>query len=124
MSRPLKLSDLNPVFREALATFEAMRRFGFTPDQIYMSVGQRSLFCTVKSSIASESFSIRMGPMPLSKEEFQAEWEKVCELWKNGTEKEHLRIWDHSVARTQTAQLLVLLKAKGIRVPIMQKGKN
>lgn len=113
----MKLSTLNPIFREALATHEAMRKLGFLPENIFASIGSGSLFVEVET--LGKRFSIRIGQMPLSFEKFSAVWTEATHAYNSGSDDELYEIWDHSLIRRELPKIMAKMKEKGIVIPAL-----
>ena len=133
MSKPKKRKSTGinrlaykPCICEALAMFEALRRLGFSADDIFCAHYPNETAIILKTQ--GKEFIITCGNSGMSTEKFRSLWTKACAMW-NGTEpgmstKQREVIFEGSIILRQGGGglgMVAALQAKGFDVPIMQK---
>jgi hypothetical protein len=118
----MKLSELHPVWREALACQEALRRLGFTSDDLFVSrCKDGRLLVHVESVHYGLTVNIPVGDSgalrSLSQEEFGRGWSQAAEARNGATVDELEHAWRDSLIVRQGVQLIVNLKMHGIELP-------
>jgi hypothetical protein len=118
----MKLAELHPIWKEALACFEALRRLGFVSDDIYMA---RHTDGRMKLVVLSVSYGLIANPMCGDKfafkarpiEEVMSEWAEAAELWNHGTDEERQSLWEQSLIGRHGVALVTDLLRYGIHAP-------
>jgi hypothetical protein len=117
------------VLQETWAYFEALRRLGFRPDDIFFVTGNGipdtlpvpsvcpCVFVLLKHS--GEEFSINVGPFKGKAEDQEKMWLQMAAGIADGTyDEEELQIvWENSRAFRDSVALVTTLRAKGFPLP-------
>ncbi len=74
---------LPPVFRTALALFNALRCLGFESEQIYFCYNPKQGFL-IEVKHDGKEWGIRAGALDMTYEKWQVEWKKVADAMANG----------------------------------------
>lgn len=127
MSKKKKVKPIQPrhipaPIREALAMREALRRLGFSADDIYCLYQPHEIDIVLKTQ--GKEFVVSCGPPGMLDQEFEKLWTRACNLW-NGTEpgmtKTSGEIIYHESEMMRGGyiglQLIGALQAKGIEPP-------
>lgn len=111
----MNLSDLHPTLKQALGFFEAFRRMGFTPDEIYAAYGSLGQKGRVQIILKAQDriFSCDAGLVDYREDEFKKRWEEASHLWNNATQEETKIVWDASYARKNATQLIMAMSGRG-----------
>lgn len=115
--------ELEQVLNEALATFEAYRRLGFTSDEIFFTLDSVNIFMVLQTQ--GKEFTITCGPRGvLDANQITAEWNKKAEAW-NGTmtAPEREQIWISSFVASHCGSLIDGLMRKGIRLSRLKPSR-
>ena len=123
MAAPARLSELHPIWREALACYESLRRLGFCSDDIYLcrhDDGRMMLFVQ----------SARYGLVVNLAEGDAAELRRVVPsttssgsgksrrpLWNEASADETQELYASSLIRLQSTKMVVDLVSHGITMP-------
>jgi hypothetical protein len=123
MDSTVTLATLHPIWRETLATWEVLRRLGFSPEDIvlgkhpdgrlYLVIESVSFASVVCLEDPTQSHAFKDVPV----EEIYADWEKIAVLWNTGTDAELKAIYDTSVIRSRAVSLLASMRLAGIIPP-------
>jgi hypothetical protein len=107
----MKLADLNPTFREALALHMIFGRLGFAPADIYVHVQNAKMFVIVKRD--GKQFNAEVGEYDHGLGVFIPAWKKTT-AWFNTTSQElRTEIMDSSKARLDVVGLVGALLVHG-----------
>jgi len=119
----MTLTELHPVWKEALAICEAFRRLGFTPDDIFLArhtdgrlmIGIRSVnfACVVCLPNYDHVWDFKNA----THEELVEGWKEATTCWNTGAEKECREIFDTSFVRANATLLLADLYQANIQLP-------
>ena len=122
--------EIHPAMREALATFEMLRRFGFVSDDVFFYQNadeppggpepRGMMFVVLKTQ--GKEFTIRVGVVDLPHDVWVDAWKAVATAALEGRVEEADRIVQESQARRHVVQLMVAIEAKGIRIPVAQRN--
>lgn len=106
----------DPLFREALAVHEALRRLGFSADDIYIA---RYRHGEVQMHLRTQGleFTYDCGTTEMSPEAMLAAWEAAAGEWNKVPPAEIDRALDESFVGQNFVNLLVILKMKGFVLP-------
>jgi hypothetical protein len=122
--------DVHPTLREFLGCREALRRLGFTPDELYCQVGQDlararpgappELSCFLELRSGGRTFRIGAGTVGDARS-FLRSYQEVAEAINEGRipEADLRRMHERCQARLHAEELLAALRAKGIQIPKM-----
>lgn len=122
MAAPARLSELHPIWREALACYESLRRVGFCPDDIYLSrhddgrmmlVVQSARYGLVVNLAAGNS--AELGARPI--DELSGEWQAAANLWNEAAADETQELYANSLIRRHSSKMVVDLVSHGITMP-------
>lgn len=103
--------------KEMLASHEALRKLGFLPGDIYVTVDPSGTAVVILKAQDLE-FNITCGSFDAGAEEFARQWTEAVERWNNSMPAEEMDgIWRNSFAFANIAQLILALKQKGFYVP-------
>lgn len=115
----MKYREIPPPMRNALGTFEMLRRMGFAAEEIRWHLGEGQMMFVVLQT-QGQTFAIRVGVLDgYSDERFEAEWTKIAAALVSGaiSDGDYSRMFAECEAYTQTGDLALALDAKGIRIP-------
>jgi hypothetical protein len=114
----MTLEPLDPVFLEALALSEILRRLGFPPEAISPLVGadgDPAMFAIVLDN-GAQRWQARIGRLR-RKETADEDWKAAVFAWRVALESEVLAVFDRSSARRAATDIVVSLIDKGFRIP-------
>lgn len=121
----LKLSTVKPVMVEALCYHEALRRLGYAPNEIYVSVDAGKMFVILKIDDSGNRFMVSVGKIAkVSPEIFKREWAAACDAWNNSPASELEKVFSGSVALANAFDLSAALVAKGFNRHVTRDGQN
>jgi hypothetical protein len=115
----MKYQDIAKPFREALGTFEMLRRFGFKSDDIYFHVNPDNVFFVILRTQGRE-FSMDVGPVRgMSPDQAEEAWKMVATALNQIAirDQDLARMVEESMAFRETTTLAVVIHNKGIRIP-------
>lgn len=99
-----------------LGTFVMLRRFGFTPDEIFSGWANGYGFAILRTQ--GVEFSIKLGSFDRGEDAWWKEWPAACELWNTAMPSDvRMLCFTTSEAYGNTISLLKALHAKGIVAP-------
>ena len=101
---------------EAWAVHEALRRLGFLPEEIFVSMDNPEGFLFVVLIAQEKTFGINIGKPPFSEEEFFGLWEKFTHGLATFPDEFLQNAWDNSVIRTKTPEFVMALLQKGFNM--------
>jgi hypothetical protein len=113
----------HPIWREVLACYEALRRVGFTPDDLFLSrspdgrmgmLVQSANYLLVANPPAADPFVFKTRTV----DELEQEWTKLGALWNAASQGEMAEIWESSSICHQGMALLMDLQRRGIMPPV------
>lgn len=103
----MTLDEVEPHFRELLATYEAYRRIGFTPSEIYAAFdeGKLPMMAIVQGE---KSFVLQVdAPLEVCTRAMVGRWQEVAGWWNSAaTPEERNTIWSQSQVRKYIGVLL------------------
>lgn len=103
----MTLDEIEPHFRELLATYEAYRRIGFTPSEIYAAFdeGKLPMMAIVQGE---KSFVLQVdAPLEACTRAMVGRWQEVAVWWNSvAAPEERDIIWSQSQVRKYITQLL------------------
>lgn len=122
MEQPSVLSGLHPIWMEALACYESLRRLGFCPDDIYLSRHDDGRMMLVVQSARyglvvnlAEGDAADFGGRPL--DDLFGEWQVAAALWNEAAADETQELYASSLIRRQSTKMVVDLVSHGITMP-------
>lgn len=132
--------DVQRAVEEALAIHEALRRLGFSADDIHIEFADQGATsrdetgvetATIKGPVVGvtlqtqgKRFSALLGALAMeSRAEFRAIWEHNVRAWNEGT-IDRDRIWHASKVRNESVSFLMALFSSGIRPVSYDGGVN
>lgn len=119
MSRSASTTD--PVYREALATFEALRRLWFPAAQIFLLLTgpDGAVQVSIQLHAQKKTFTVTCGVLPNTASEIEAEWIALTTDVSAGKfpQRELDRIWSESECRGSAVLFLHALTGKGFFIP-------
>lgn len=123
--------EIHPAMREALGVFEVLRRFGFKSEDIFFHQNSKDairpepkgmMFVVLK--VKGKDFTIRVGVVDLSYEDWAARWRAVAVAASERDIPDIERIVGESEARRTMVRLMIAIQDKGIRVPVTGMGMS
>lgn len=101
--------------RAQLAIFEAFRRLGFSPDDIYVAFYNKSeLFTTVRQGSIDFNISISHGKQ-IDQKAYAEIWLVEAARWNSEmTDKERSEIFRSEFSESKLMELILTVKAKGM----------
>jgi hypothetical protein len=118
-----RLADIHPIWREALACHESLRRLGFEAADIFLF--RRDDDGRVAFLVRSISYGLcvdlragdarEFAQRPL--DELFAEWEGIAHLWNSATVSEMDEVFAPSLIRERSALLVGDLVIRGFAIP-------
>ena len=122
MAAPARLSELHPIWREALACYESLRRVGFCSDDIFLcrhDDGRMMMFVqSARYGLVvnlAEGDPAELGALPL--DELAGEWRAAAQLWNEASADETQELYASSLIRLQSTKMVVDLVSHGITMP-------
>ena len=105
-----------PLYEMQLAVFEALRRLGFTSDEIYAGYNNGQPVTVLKAQ--GKQFVLnypKAVDVPQTAEEYVAGWQEACEAWNSKMDNtERTRIFEERfLVVGEAVQLLEALSRKG-----------
>jgi len=110
-----KLSDLEPLIREALSTWQLFRRLGFSSDDIYIALNEGSLLITVKWR--GKGFSVRVGATEMTPQMLAQVWDHAAGVMATADPDELQSDWDNSAAAKEMPGIVLKLELLEIYWP-------
>jgi hypothetical protein len=110
----MKLADIPPLLKEALAVHEAFRKLAFTPDEIFIHPSTTKLRVVVIRG--DNRFAVDVGVNTIPMAEFERTWGEAVEAWNTGKDFEQKAIWENSAVRRDAVGFVVALLDKGFAV--------
>jgi len=120
----VKLGELHPVWREALAVHEAFRRLGFTPDEIVVAkiadglviVGLQNL--NYGWAVRTRELARDLDFKDVTDGEFEREWARAVTIWnEQSSDAECSELFYSSVVFENQATLVTVMASRGITWP-------
>lgn len=121
----MNLLNYDPAILEALACFEALRRLGFLPGEIYFVVPvMPNISFRVELQTQGKHWRYDAGLVE-SLDGFLIRWDEACEQW-NGKAPDAVRkqVYQNSYAVRQAINLLVSLTNAGITWKLKKRKKD
>ncbi len=121
---------IHPMIRECLATHELFRKMGYEPEDIFVSIPpDKSFGVTVKVGPGKDDFATvrisRDAQNYLSPERIVEEWEEARKYWNGLMPDEEMdHIYNTSMARERSAQILEAILALGFDPPMYNKIRH
>jgi len=119
----MTLSELHPIWREVMACFEALRRLGFSADDLFMSRspdGRMGMYLRSENYLlvanlpGVNAFAFKGRPNA----ELEVEWREAASAWNAAADKpESVLLWEGSSIYQHGPELLMDLLSHGIMVP-------
>lgn len=118
----MTLDDIPVPMRECLATFEALRRCGFSSDNIYFTLAinfhTRRPHLAIQLQAQARTFTVNCGELDAEGDELRDLWQASAKWW-NGEATEELRkqLWEASHVYENKVDFLAGLLGNGFRLP-------
>jgi hypothetical protein len=117
-----RLSDLHPIWREALACYEALRRLGFSPEDIFLSRHEDGrMMLLVRSARYGLIVNLAAGDAAelrdLPHDELTAEWARAAVLWNGASREETAEVYKNSLIYRRSDMMMFDLVNNGIAIP-------
>lgn len=127
MEKQSGLSQLERPYQEALGFFEALRRCGFSNDDIYIACGPidgGKLRVQTVLRAQGKEFRCDAGILDFNDEErFKNDWKKASDLWNEQADtKEGADLWKSSYAYRYSGSLVSALALRGFNLDIKPKS--
>lgn len=110
-------------YREAYGVFEAFRRLGFNPNEIFFCMNKHGQVWIELHSQGKE-FIAHVGDMPgVEPDEIERGWNDLCLAIVDYTisDEDMETVWKESKAFKDSISLLASLKAKGFEFPYLEE---
>jgi hypothetical protein len=125
----VNLFQYDKAYREALAAFEALRKLGFSPEDIFFltsGADEETKHISVVLLTQGKEFVITTGTIRGSVEEIEKTWKELAGLLASGKiPKNQLDTsWRKSMAHTHAYEFMLAILKKGIQLPSMLKTLN
>lgn len=134
----MKFDDIHPTFREALGIHEALRKCGFSSDDIYVylnppatflsmfdpNYGKTSMLVVLKTQ--DKDFSVNVGFLDLNHSKWEQAWKEICAaVIEHQVNEEDLdKIWQSCMAFKDKLGFVLAIGEKGIAIPGSTDGWN
>lgn len=115
---PNRLDKYPQAVKEALGYFEAFRRLGYPPEDIYFAVSGPAGHAHSVLRSQGLQFICNTGILPAkywTQEASAALWKEAAEMWNTVQNSERMSIWNFSHAKQNATGMLVALHEKGFR---------
>lgn len=111
--------SVSPAMREMLATHDAFRKLGFTPDDIFVHYNSDGTVLVAVHGKDDREFAVTCGHVDLSREGFVREWTRVVEAVRSASfpQADLDRMWIESLVYRERVTFVASLVAKGVYVP-------
>jgi len=109
--------EIHPALRECLGYFEAFRRLGFPPDDIYFFLHRGVAYAKLMTQ--GREFTCSAGLMDCSSEDFMSEWTRVGNAFnaREIPDPDMRRICSECQAFSNSVVFMTSLTVKGIVLP-------
>lgn len=121
-------AGLHPLMKEALAVHEALRRLGFSPEEIRVALVDRCLKLILDAQ--GKRFVVDVGVFEGPEPEggltrwAQESWREAARLWNHDmTDAEHRAIWSGSEVYEKKVLFMALLRARGFEFHLGRDGE-
>jgi hypothetical protein len=118
----VSLLDYPQPFKEAVGTFEVLRKLGFPSEAIFFGVADPSpgvvqVFVALK--FREKEFTITLGTVPGTPEEVKATWMDLATQIVNGAvpQSDLNQVWQNCLVRRHSTDFLLALTNKGLIPP-------
>lgn len=110
----MRLVDVPPILKEALAVHEAFRRLAFTPDEIFISPSKEKVHVMVIRG--AHRFAVCVGENTIPLVQFEDVWMAATSAWNTGVALEQRAIFENSLVRRDAVGLVMALIDKGFSI--------
>lgn len=121
------LSDIPPLFLEALSVHEAFRKLGFNSEDVFIARGlgpDRVLSILVGIKRDGQQFFLSVGHYDGTDEQLLSTWHEVVAVYKGSPEESLQNMWDNSSIKKQSVVFLNALIKKGILMPNVERDRK
>jgi hypothetical protein len=117
----VKLAEVHPTLREALATFEAFRRLGVAAANLWVLVDREAGTLGVQLTTPAGTFVVGVGNYPAPAEEvrFGLEWGGAIEAFLGDTQEARDELWAGSWISDHLEGLVAAMVDKGFEIPLV-----
>jgi hypothetical protein len=108
-------AEIKPEYRQCLGFFEAFRRLGYKPDNIYFSMSGTGNALGISMVLVEEGrqFVCAVGRLEGTREEIEKGWEEASTWWNTTTEADREKNWLNSFVHNNSFSFMAALLAKG-----------
>lgn len=108
----MRLADAHPEIRRCLGAYEAYRKIGYRPEEIYFSTFADGVGMVLRHAGLQH---VCAWPWPDMPADVVARWEEAGNLWNGGsTEQEKQDLWDEWLRRNDTVAFVMSLADAGL----------
>lgn len=115
----MKYKDIHPTIRQAIGCHEGLRKLGFVPDDIFVSLNPDATMLVVLKT-QGKQFAITVGLVRgVARETWQAMWSTSATAVRDGSlsQPDLDRIWRESLTHKRAFDFIAAIQSKGIRIP-------
>lgn len=111
----MKITDLHPTVREALALHESFRWLSFIPDDIYVRPTVDKLFVVVRRG--GKEFNAEAGALDMPINTFVTKWREAADWWNGeALEREREEIFRGSKVHAASVSFVTALLDHGFNI--------
>lgn len=123
----MTLDDIPLPLRECLAVFEALRRCGFSADDIYFTKAIAKNTGRLNAGIQLQAqglkYTVTCGELKMPDRDLIAAWQAACAWWKSGAGGKNpdgpwRQLWEASFVYKHKVDFLATLISKGFTLPV------
>jgi hypothetical protein len=117
----MNLSSYPKPMQEAVCAWLALRRLGFSPDDIYFMVGGKTPYgyqIIIVLRAQKKEFLIVTGAWMMEPDVIGKKWIEIAEALGKGEATDYQKTWESSRIRSLAPEFTIALKAKGFVFPI------
>lgn len=114
----MEFDDIDPVFREAIGTFEAFRKMGFPAEEIFVLRNKDGSMLVMLRTQGKE-FGVAVGSLDMTKEQWMEAWKDVALAVGDGRIQEDVldQIWLSCRPYAEKVSFVLAIGQKGILIP-------
>jgi hypothetical protein len=120
-----ELSDYlgaNPRLIDMMGVFQALRKLGFSADEIFMGALNKRLI--VQLQTGGKAIGFDCGPFDGTPQDFIPIYERLTRLANQATQPELCATWELSAASRQGVRIVAAIITRGIEIPAPEALKN
>lgn len=113
----MKLADVNPIYKEALAAFEIFRKLRFPSELIYFTVVDGCVAIQVRTQPRDTIVVLDPVPASMDAAALEAGWVEAAGLWNTATQLEMRDVAERARVRRSAVKIIADMHLAGIVFP-------